>query len=191
MTKPSVFLETIGIVLLLFFIVVFFCLVSCVDSTDTLVTYTIPAGQHYSVPRTFGYIDQIPMRFYAKFDESAIYDVGEDDINKLYGFTDCNSLVHRNSARIGWRWWDNELQLFSYTYAGGIRNYQYIKSVPLNEWIKCEITFTDNRRYRICVEGTCVESPRGIICGTGIYTLLTPYFGGDNTTDHDIKIQIR
>ena len=58
------------------------------------------------------------MNFIAKFDNTAIYPaVITDynhayDMNKLYGFSEGFNNQY-NSARIGWRWLNGELQLFA------------------------------------------------------------------------------
>lgn len=162
---------------------------ACYPDEYKYTTFTIPAGKHYSLPRLISYLRDSPLVFLVRFDSSAIYDNGSDDINKLYGAIDCNSLIHENSARIGWRWWDNQLQLFSYTYNSGNREYHYITSVPLDKWIRCEIDFQQDYIFR--VEDSEVRSKRTDRCKKGVYLLSYPYVGGDGTINHDVTIKIK
>jgi hypothetical protein len=157
------------------------------DLSETL--YTIKKGHHDSTPVKLEWLEKNPLRFHAKFDSSAIYS-GDGDINKLYGFSDCNSLHHENSARIGWRWSDNQLEIFAYTYAHGIRSYKKIKSVPLDTWVSYSIAAMPDR-YRLCVGNECVDMERNTKCNTGMYYILYPYFGGNKRAPHDITIAIR
>jgi hypothetical protein len=64
------------------------------------------------------------MNFVAKFDSTAIYPaVITDynhayDANKLWGFSEGFNNQY-NSARIGWRWLNGQLQLLAYVYVKG------------------------------------------------------------------------
>src|SRR5688500_5843243 len=87
--------------------------------------YLIPANQHYAVNNAFQAVHEKEMRFIALFDSSCIYTSSNPknvfDINKLYGFSDCGSLHHENSARVGWLWNGKAIELHAYCYSGSIR----------------------------------------------------------------------
>ena len=54
-------------------------------------------------------------KFVVKFDSTSIYNTlipsNQYDINKLYGFSDNDSVHHLYSARFGWRWSDQARKL--------------------------------------------------------------------------------
>src|SRR5690606_17551586 len=104
----------------------FSCLTAC--DTDLLNTtadeapvpqlatdlYLIPKGSHYCNNNTLKAVRTAALRFEVTFDASAIYTstsaANQTDINKLYGVSDCGTLHHTNSARFGWRWYNNRLE---------------------------------------------------------------------------------
>ena len=70
-------------------------------------TYEIEKDKHGAAGMQIGIFSGDEIKFAAKFNSSAIYDLGndnQDDVNKLFGFSDCYSAHHSNSARFGWRW---------------------------------------------------------------------------------------
>lgn len=75
-----------------------------------------------------------------RFHSNCQYEIGKDqsDINKLLGFS--LGMHHKNSIRVGWRWFCGELQLCSYIYENGVR---------LKEKVLCNCDF--NTDYRIYV----------------------------------------
>ena len=82
-------------------------------TANQTVTYIIPKGEHYPTPNPLVFTSASKVTFYAVFDSSCIYKTADpqnqNDINKLYGFSDCNTQHLVNSARIGWRWSNDSL----------------------------------------------------------------------------------
>jgi hypothetical protein len=155
-------------------------------------TYFIKKGNHFA-SHTFHFFRDDVLEFSAKFDESAIYDLGSDyeqsDINKLFGFIDCGGGVHINSARFGWRWYSNRLEIFAYCYNNGVRQDQYITSVSLNQEYRYKITVSSSS-YVFDLNGLRVVMPRG--CNESYKKeYLYPYFGGTQPAPHNIKIKIK
>ena len=121
-------------------------------------------------------------------------------INKFYGYTDCDSLVHNNSARIGWEWYQNQLLIYAYTYDdSSAHDGQLIGAVPLNtdvlytisnngDHYDFEYSYKDNNCKTVTAK---ISAPRGCT-GTGgvLRARLWPYFGGNATAPHDIKMYI-
>src|SRR4051812_1747026 len=72
-----------------------------VKATDTFTTYTIRTGAHYCERNSYPYFAAPAMYFTVQFDSSAIYQSNNPqnqfDENKLYGFSDNNSLHHQFS----------------------------------------------------------------------------------------------
>lgn len=162
-------------------------------TSEGFLIYHIKTGSHssHSVPRTL--VGDV-LEFECRFDESAIYTSSipqnQYDINKLYGFSECNDRHHDNSARIGWRWLSGSLELHAYVYNDGVHSSKLIKAVELNKNIHCRIEIRSDL-YFFYVDGTTVTMPRTNNCESGFYYVLFPYFGGDETAPHDIRILIR
>ena len=161
-------------------------------TTNAGTTYRIKAGEH-STTNPFKQFSKNRIRFEVKFDSSAVYQTldpnNQADINKLYGMSDCRAQHQVSSARFGWRWYQNQLELHAYSYRNRQRQSTFVAAIPLNQWTTCELILTD-QQYIYRVAGQQVEQPRGC-SGTGVGYQLYPYFGGDETAPHDIRIQIR
>ena len=133
------------------------------------------------------------IEFEVIFNETAKYITkdpnNQADINKLYGVSDCGQHHMQSSIRIGWRWYNESLELLWFKHEFGEFSYGKIKTVDFNEIIYCMIEL-DEDKYVIAVDGVVTETPRS--CGT-IYKnyYLYPYFGGDETAPHDIVIKIK
>ena len=162
-------------------------------TTDDVITYRIPAGAHYSTKSSYEELSVSTMKFKVLFDSSAVYQTEESqnqgDINKLYGMADCSSMHQKNSARFGWRWYENALEIWAYAYVSGSRKMSFIKNVRLNTTSTYELLFTDST-YTFKVDDSVVSLPRN--CGEQARGYkLYPYFGGDEPAPHDIRILIQ
>jgi hypothetical protein len=164
--------------------------------------YTIQTGAHYCDQNVLKSVSGISMNFIAKFDSTAIYPaVITDynhayDINKLYGFSEGFNNQY-NSARIGWRWLNGELQLFAYVYVKGTLlrdpvSYDppFIKSVEIGKEINCSITISGGN-YIFAVDGVTVTTPRGTTSGKFTGYQQYPYFGGNLAAPHLINIYVK
>lgn len=156
--------------------------------------YTIKKGRHTSSNKV-ELLQSKTMQFTAVFDDTAIYTSGTEenqhDTNKLLGFSDCNDHHHRNSARFGWRWLDEQLEILAYVYADGERIIESLGTVPLNEEIEYQLTMGDHYYHFNLDVFPPVSIERKNKCEVGIYYVLAPYFGGDETAPHDITIKVR
>lgn len=156
-------------------------------------TWLIKKDNHYAETGSFSKFNGTIIQFKAIFDSSAIYQTklisNQNDINKLYGVADCGTHHHENSARFGWRWNGETVEILAYYYVNKVR-----KSVKLGN-----AGIGQENRYVISVEGnqyvfqynekvTKVERH----CDSPEFDgyLLYPYFGGDETAPHDISIHI-
>ncbi len=179
-----------------------FFLISCqkgeadpVVNIDPYTVYTIETGQHYSSNNSYKPISGLnALNFVVRFDSSAIYrtidPVNQADINKLYGFADNNKPHQVNSARIGWRWFNNNLELLGYVYNDSILSHRSIGNVALLKDLNCSIRIED-RFYVFTVDGSTISMPRTALGTTATGYQLYPYFGGTETAPHTIKIKIR
>lgn len=155
--------------------------------------FTIKKGKHYA-GFNFAAHSANAVNFKFHFDESAIYQtqdpLNQADINKLYGFSDCMTHHHKNSARVGWRWLNGQIEIMAYTYANGERSSQYITSVTPNEVADAMISIAGNSQYLFEVKGVQVYMPRGCNKESAVNYVLFPYFGGDETAPHNITIEV-
>lgn len=156
------------------------------------VTYKIPAGGHSALQSSYQPLNVNQIKFKARFDNSAIYETSiatnQGDINKLYGMSDCATDHQKNSARFGWRWFGNALEIWAYTYANGMRKFALVGTVSVNSINTYEIHFTETN-YIFKLNNTEVVLPRYCKSVAQGYKLY-PYFGGDEVAPHDVTIDI-
>lgn len=164
------------------------------------MTYTIFKGFHFSLP-------PFPIFFYkkrsfqrvVKFDSSIIYDIGKDqgDIHKLWGIH--WGKIHSNSARFGMRYNSGKgIEILAYCYDKGVR-------VNTNENEKVVCTLTDygyystkiremDNQYFFSVEISKDNWVHAHQLKTykppALGFFSRPYFGGNRTAPHKIKIKM-
>lgn len=156
------------------------------------VVYVIPKGEHRS-QGGFSFVSGTKFRFKAAFDSSAVYQTAQPihqaDVNKLYGFSDCYSQHHSNSARFGWRWLGGKLEIMAYCYQNGERQSEVMGSVALNKSYEYEIEIREDA-YVFRLNGVEKKMLRG--CSGRVFGYkLYPYFGGQEVAPHDISIKIQ
>ena len=164
------------------------------DDKVTVREFTIRSGEHYATPRLTETTSTKRVAFFATFDESARYafaDASEQaDINKLLGFSDCTTHHHENSARFGWRWYNDQLEIHAYCYVDSVRVHELIGTVDIGDKIRYEITTTPEA-YEFFLNGEKkLAIPRAQTCDEGLNYLLYPYFGGSVPAPHDVHIKI-
>jgi hypothetical protein len=156
--------------------------------------YTIRQGSQFCDQSIYAAVETNQMNFIVLFDSSAIYQTSmaenQDDINKLFGFSDNNSDHHQYSARFGWRWSDHALRLFAYVYNEGERISKEISTVNIGKEINCSIQVKGDH-YVFTADGVTETMPRIASTEKGKGYQLYPYFGGDEVAPHEINIWIR
>lgn len=154
-------------------------------------TYEIKKDRHYSSSGHFDSFSGQKMSFDAIFDNSSIYKTADPknqtDINKLFGFSDCTTGHHENSARFGWSWNDS-LSIYAYCYVGGSVSHKFITSVKIDSIYRYIIKI-EPHKYRFLIAGKEVEMERG--CDEGFKYLLFPYFGGSSVSPQNITIKLK
>ena len=167
---------------------------TAVQAADQYTKYTIYQGHQYCDQSTYVPVDYSELKFSVKFDSSAIYKTvltsNQNDINKLLGFSDNNEDHHQFSARFGWRWSDNALYLFGYTYNNGVMSWKKLGAVKIGAENSCSIKVKSN--FYIFSLNDAVDSMQRLSTtpqakGYKLY----PYFGGDEPAPHDINIWIK
>ena len=170
-------------------------LMRCEPAAEPIRTFVTPQGEHYAHPRLIQTLQNNELRFEARFDNTAVYDLGDlalqTNKNKLLGFSECNSLHHDNSARFAWQWFDNRLEIYAYCYVNGQRVETFIGTVPLNTYNHYSLRLTDTAYIFQLNHQDPIYITRGDVCHTGIYYMLWPYFGGEVPAPHDVRIDIR
>lgn len=162
---------------------------------DGFVLYTIPKGAQSSTPSLYKKYNNIPeLRFVVRFDSTARYKttdpINQQDINKLYGFADNDKPHQLYSARFGWRWLDEKLELHAYVYNDSARVTRLLTAVPLLKDVNCSIK-VDGKQYLFTVDGATTSMPRTATSPGALGYRLYPFFGGDEFSPQDIRIKIK
>ncbi len=162
------------------------------DSSFTM--YTILQGHQYCVGNMYPPYATSAMYFTVKFDSSDVYTnqlaSNQYDYNKLYGFSDNNSDHHSFSARFGWRWCHNQVELSAYTYNDGIRTIKDLGGVDMSREHNCAI-LVNGSQYNFVLDGDTTVMARTSKTKKASGYKLLPYFGGDEVAPHNITINIR
>lgn len=182
-----------------------FTIISCSKSADApekqttavpdgYTAYVIKKGNHFSENNENRSVRISKLRFSAVFDSSCIYSTAKDvnmaDINKLYGFSDCGSGHHQNSARFGWRWNGRAIEIYAYCYMNGERMFKSLGTVDVNTAAQMSITVSAYK-YLFELNGKAESMPRSCSTEFADGYRLYPYFGGDEVAPHDIRILIK
>lgn len=155
------------------------------------MTYRIFKGFHFSFPIfPIFYCKRIRYKWFGRLDNTCKYDIGEDqlDWNKLVGIT--NHLNPRkDSVRFVWRY-DKKKDVFE------IGVYKEIEkkfkgyslcTVKANEIIEMRFTFSRNF-VKASVNNYSLTLPFLI---NNFVWRLNPYFGGNKTSPHNMKIKLK
>ncbi|MGB3464883.1 MAG: hypothetical protein WBA74_06430 [Cyclobacteriaceae bacterium] len=178
--------------LLLFFASLF---IACEEpQTELYEDFIIAEGKHAASQRP-ELLQATELKFTAVFDHSAVYESrlkeNQHDVNKLLGFSDCNAHHHDDSARFGWRWLNDQLEILAYVYVNGTRIVEPVGTVPLNEPSTYNLKMTESSYVFTLNEEPAVVIDRENDCDKGLYYMLLPYFGGDERAPHDILIRVQ
>ena len=167
-------------------------MVSCVkkDSNDFWI-FKIKEGKHRSTNKVKT-INRDNIHFELLLTESCKYEalnpMNQWDVNKIFCFSDGGG-HKRNSARIGWRFVNNEIQLMGYTHYNGDFYFKKICVVNPDVYYDCRINCLHDR-YEFIVHSDTVYMDRYLIYSNRRY-LLWPYFGGDEVAPHDVTIRVK
>ena len=172
-------------------------LVSCTKEIDDLGfrVYTIPAGEHSS-GSFINHPNDSKISFQFILDESAYYETeipeNQDDVNKIYGFSDFGVRHQKYSIRLGWKYMDNELQLCWLRHEQGVHSSAKIRAIEPD--VIYNATIDIKTFYYVIVidnDTTLVrrrpEGNWGLIRRNYLY----PYFDGNEYAPHDITIKIK
>jgi hypothetical protein len=154
--------------------------------------YTIKRGRHQSVNQLRRHTSE-NMQFKVIFDESAIYKTSnpsnQASINKLFGFSDCGSHHQQNSARVGWRWFNDQLELMAYVYNNGRREFASLAVIEVGKVYEVSIN-SKGDHYLFSTGKNEVRIGKGCENNNSIRYKLFPYFGGKDPAPHEVRIVI-
>lgn len=156
--------------------------------------YTIRAGAHFCDQSNQQVGEVSELCFMVRFDESAQYRTqnpsNQGDINKLIGFADNGGHHHQYSARFGWCWNHDQLELHAYVYNDGVRASKFLGAVTLDAEHSCGLR-VDGDTYVFTLDGKTDTMPRKSPGPRARGYKLFPYFGGDEAAPHAMRIWIR
>jgi hypothetical protein len=149
--------------------------------------YTIKPNSHYS-----SIIPKIVCKNYIKGTITFLNDVEyqitrQGDTNKIIGLSD-NWNHHKDSIRLGWRYYKGKRQIMTIAYVKGKRSISYLCDFEIGVEYDFWIGIYD-RKYNLSFNGVFASIHR---YSTWNYPrlLLKPYFGGKETTNKEFKIKI-
>lgn len=195
--------------LLFFFAITLLSLATSCEQVEETIngevdrTFIIKAGNHTAEDRPLTRLTNNKLEFECTFDNSAKYTTkdpkNQTDINKLYGFSDCGSSNHHvNSARFGWRWYQDKLEIHAYVYEdetkqddSDVADSKLIGTVDLNKTYRYSITISNDEYIFKLGNKPTVTMKRGCTGDSGDKTKLYPYFGGTEPAPQDITIAIK
>lgn len=160
-------------------------------------TYTIKKGRHYSKP-FFKFklrLCRTKKMFYAIFSDECWWDKPRNkddyDINKLCGFS--FGYHRKNSIRIGWIpdfKKKNEIKIYAYWYNGSNKHQsQYLCNVQIGRMVPIKLSvFKGKAIFQVDAHYIFRTNFKLKKMWPGYY--LYPYFGGNNTSPHEMKIYL-
>lgn len=156
--------------------------------------YLIPQGQHQSnVPMRMFNTDKIEVD--VKFNPCAVYQtvdpVQQHSINKLIGFSDFGAHHHQHSARFGWKWINEQMEVHAYCYVNGERKEAFVGVAEIGKYHHLELHLQEDKYVFFMDNLPAVEIERANQSNSGNRYMLWPYFGGQETAPHDILIQMK
>jgi len=154
-------------------------------------TFTIKKGRHYCGFH-FSLTTSKELTYDVVFTESCIYRLDDTskqaDVNKLFGLSD-NYSHSWDSARIGWRFYEDKLELLGYSRNNGQHYSQHLAFIkPYTEY-RCSVKILPNE-YQYTIDNTTITMARTSKYG-GLRYLLYPYFGGESVAPHEIRLRMK
>lgn len=156
--------------------------------------YVILKGNHNAEGNQMRRYSASNLNFSVAFDSTAIYKTvsagNQNDINKLFGISDCSTAHHENSARFGWRWNGHSIEILAYLYINNTRQWKLLGTTVPGKIDQYGLMARKNQ-YVFEFNEEEFTFDRG--CDNSQFDgyLLYPYFGGDETAPHNISIHLR
>ena len=171
------------------------------ENADGYRVYTIDRGDHYSdgpIDKLFGNNNKTDSwEWEVIFEPSCIYSESDLfnpsnylDVNKLIGFSDCGKYHSQYSCRVGWRASGDSIELLIYKRDDNNIGFKSLKKVYPDQIVNVTLDFKDTT-YISCIDGICDTLIRPCPDWSGRKYSLFPFFGGQETAPHKMKILIK
>ena len=171
------------------------------ENADGYRVYTIDKGNHYSdgpIDKLFGNNNRADSwEWEVIFEQSCIYSESDLfnpsnylDVNKLIGFSDCDRHHSQYSCRVGWRASGDSIELLIYKRDDNNIGFKSLKKVYPDQIVNVTLDFKDTT-YISCIDGICDTLVRPCPNWSGRKYSLFPFFGGQETAPHKMKILIK
>jgi hypothetical protein len=187
--KRNKFLNLSMKIILLFGIISFY---GCAKAQEPkAITYTIKKGDFYSDHGLGTCKDEL--KYEVKFDASCAYDIDDveqADINKLFGFCPIYTPHHIKSARFGWRYYNDSLEIHAYIYDKGKRFSEKITVVEFDQYNDYTLKETRSEYlfYVNDIEYVYKKNQKG---KASLNLQLYPYFGGNTRAPHTMYLYFK
>ena len=113
------------------------------------------------------------------------------DVNKLFGLSDCRTSHTANSIRLGWRYYNDSLQVLWFKHEDDQFSFGLLKEIEVGKVYEAFIIINDDA-YIVGFDDESVSIPRSCnVKPNNLKYYLWPYFGGDEVAPHTIKIKIK
>lgn len=160
------------------------------------MVFTIKKGQHYNFGlwHLFPFCFSKNLFFTFKLSKECLFELKEADdydVNKIFGRS-FGLDHHKDSVRIGWipSTHDGKYSLYLYWYNAGERDMKKICELDAEKEYAMRLDFfLDICCYEVFKE-TDVYSIHFVLPKRTFGQYLFPYFGGNKTAPHDMKIKI-
>ena len=136
------------------------------------------------------------VEFYAAFNETNIYTLPGDeqaDANKLFGVSDCGNHHVTSSARFGWRWYRNRLEILGVTHKDRMWHLSEVLGVAeLGKVYHFQFELSDDLTSYVFRfnHGAPVLMDRGCTASSMVGYILPPFFGGSEPSPRDMHLSI-
>jgi hypothetical protein len=136
------------------------------------------------------------MEFKAAFNSSNIYTLPaseQADSNKLFGFADCKNFAQESSARFGWRWYNNRIEITAVShYDGRWHLIEFLGVAELNKVYDFKIELSEDKAHYLFTfnRGQTFMMKRDCTQDTMMGYFLYPFFGGSEKAPHDMTVSV-
>lgn len=134
--------------------------------------------------------------FKAAFNASNMYTLPENeqaDSNKLFGFSDCRNWAQESSARFGWRWYNNRLEITAVSHFDGRWHLtEFLGVAELNKVYDFKIELSEDKAHYLFTfnHGKTFAMKRDCTQNSMFGYFLYPFFGGSEKAPHDMRVSV-
>jgi GH15 family glucan-1,4-alpha-glucosidase len=171
----------------IYIIIIIFLVIRCKPSNEWK-KYSIKEENYFASGTHIYFHKSDTLEFMFKFDNTAVYEIGHSQINKLYGLCPGINVMHE-SYRFGWKCVDEKIEIYALIHDNGSTISKYFGNIEINSVNSAKIELVDSGGYF-----TLNDKMEFIKFNTKLkdsYLILLPYFGGKIPAPHQIDIFIK